>query len=68
MNKYNACVVTAQLCYSWLAIRLDLLGGAVCFFVVALTVLTTSFVSPGYLAIALSNAITLTTFLKMGVK
>lgn len=70
MDMNNACVIIVQLCFSWLSIRLDIIGAVVLFFIVLLTVLTRheNFVPAGWLGLALAFAIELTGFLKHAVR
>jgi ABC-type multidrug transport system fused ATPase/permease subunit len=68
MDENNAHMMMIQLCFCWLTIRLDAIGAVVFCFIVAITVATKDFVSAGWLGLALSFAVEITSFLKQGVR
>jgi len=70
-DNMNASYVLVQLSSHWLALRLDVMGGIVSMFVGAVAVgsLKTRFnISAGWLGIALTNSIEITSYLKYGVQ
>jgi hypothetical protein len=70
VNHNSIAAVTQQLAGQWLAIRLDILGAFISFFIVLIAVATSKydFIPPGYLALGLSYSFTITNFLKFGVR
>jgi len=69
-NKNTVPGVLQQICGQWLAIRLDIVGALIIFFMGALTISLqkSSFIPAGYLALGLSYSIQLTGLLKMAVR
>jgi len=68
MDENNAHMMMIQLCFSWLTIRLDAIGAVVFCFIVAIAVATKDFISAGWLGLALSFAVELTSFMKQFVR
>eukprot|EP00526_Cylindrotheca_closterium_P003151 CAMPEP_0113648326 /NCGR_PEP_ID=MMETSP0017_2-20120614/25628_1 /TAXON_ID=2856 /ORGANISM="Cylindrotheca closterium" /LENGTH=1434 /DNA_ID=CAMNT_0000560529 /DNA_START=278 /DNA_END=4582 /DNA_ORIENTATION=+ /assembly_acc=CAM_ASM_000147 len=68
-DNMNASYVLVQLSGYWLALRLDIMGGLVSMFVglVAVATLDSAFIPAGWLGLALSYSIEVTSFLKHGV-
>jgi len=66
----NASYILVQLTNCWLGLRLDVLGGVVSALVggIALATSSSSFISAGWLGLALSSSIQATVFLKTGVR
>lgn len=69
-DTMNASYILVQLASYWLALRLDVMGGFIGMFVgaVAVGTLESEFIPAGWLGIALSYAIEVTTYLKFGVQ
>jgi len=69
-DNMNASYILVQLCEYWLALRLDVMGGFISFFVgvVAVGTLPYDFIPAGWLGLALTYAIEVTTYLKFGVQ
>jgi ABC-type multidrug transport system fused ATPase/permease subunit len=69
-DNMNASYILVQLASYWLALRLDLMGGFICMFIggVAVGTLDTEFIPAGWLGLALSFAIEVTSYLKHGVQ
>merc|ERR1719491_276743 len=69
-DTMNASYILVQLASYWLALRLDVMGGFIGMFVGAGAVgtLKSEFIPAGWLGIALSYAIEVTTYLKFGVQ
>jgi ATP-binding cassette subfamily C (CFTR/MRP) protein 1 len=69
-DNMNASYILVQLSNYWLSLRLDIMGGLVAMFVgaVAVGTLDRGFISAGYLGLALSYSIEMTTYLKFGVQ
>lgn len=68
-DNMNASYVLVQLTGYWLALRLDIMGGLISMFVglVAVGTLDSAFIPAGWLGLALSYSIEVTSFLKHGV-
>ncbi|KAL3942720.1 MAG: hypothetical protein SGBAC_003127 [Bacillariaceae sp.] len=68
-DNMNASYVLVQLAGYWLALRLDIMGGLISMFVglVAVGTLDSAFIPAGWLGLALSYSIEVTSFLKHGV-
>ncbi|CAJ1966107.1 unnamed protein product [Cylindrotheca closterium] len=68
-DNMNSSYILVQLAGYWLALRLDIMGGMVSMFVglVALGTLDSAFIPAGFLGLALSYSIEVTSFLKHGV-
>eukprot|EP00980_Cylindrotheca_fusiformis_P028088 scaffold22578_cov164-Cylindrotheca_fusiformis.AAC.14 len=68
-NNMNASYVLVQLAGYWLALRLDIIGGSISMFIgiVALATLKEEFIPAGFLGLALSYSIEVTSYLKHGV-
>lgn len=60
--------VTQQIASQWLAIRLDLIGALISFFIAVVAAGAPGFIPPGYLALALTYSFQLTTYLKFLVR
>jgi ABC-type multidrug transport system fused ATPase/permease subunit len=60
--------VTQQLAGQWLAIRLDLIGALISFFMAVLAAAAPGFIPPGFLALGLTYSFQLTTYLKFLVR
>jgi ATP-binding cassette subfamily C (CFTR/MRP) protein 1 len=56
--------VTQQLAGQWLAIRLDLIGALISFFMAVLAASAPGFIPPGFVALGLTYSFQLTTYLK----
>jgi ABC-type multidrug transport system fused ATPase/permease subunit len=69
-DTMNASYILLELTNSWLSLRLDVLGGAMAAFIGAVAVGTSDkgFISAGWLGLALSYSIEVTTYLKHGVR
>jgi ATP-binding cassette subfamily C (CFTR/MRP) protein 1 len=69
-DNMNASYILVQLSNYWLSLRLDIMGGLVAMFVgaVAVGTLDRGFISAGWLGLALSYSIEMTTYLKFGVQ
>ena len=69
-DNMNASYILVQLAGYWLALRLDIMGGLVAFFIggVAVGTIETGFIPAGWLGLALSFAIEMTAYLKFGVQ
>lgn len=69
-DDMNAAYVLVQLINYWLSLRLDVMGGAIAAFVgaVAVGTLEYGFIPAGWLGLALSYSIEMTTYLKFGVQ
>eukprot|EP01041_Mallomonas_annulata_P002837 gene2837-5584_t len=69
VNKNSIAAIMQQLAGQWLAIRLDLIGASISLFIAALAVgAGGDFIPAGYLALALSYSLNLTSFLKFAVR
>lgn len=60
--------VTQQIASQWLAIRLDLIGALISFFIAVVAAASPGFIPPGFLALALTYSFQLTTYLKFLVR
>jgi ATP-binding cassette, subfamily C (CFTR/MRP), member 1 len=69
-DNMNASYILLQLASSWLSLRLDIIGGLMGAFIGAVAVSTSAngFISAGWLGLALSYSIEVTTYLKHGVR
>jgi ATP-binding cassette subfamily C (CFTR/MRP) protein 1 len=69
-DNMNASYILVQLSSYWLALRLDVMGGLVAMFIgaVALGSLASGFIPAGWLGLALSFSIEVTSYLKFGVQ
>jgi ABC-type multidrug transport system fused ATPase/permease subunit len=69
-DTMNASYILVQLANFWLGLRLDVLGGLMGAFIGGVAVATSSsgFIPAGYLGLALSYSIEVTSFLKFGVR
>jgi len=69
-DNMNASYILVQLSSNWLALRLDVMGGFIGMFIGAISVgtLKMEFIPAGWLGIALSYAIEVTSYLKYGVQ
>jgi len=69
-DNMNASYVLVQLASYWLALRLDVIGGLIGMFIgaVAVGTLETGFIPAGWLGLALSYSIEVTSYLKYGVQ
>lgn len=69
-DNMNASYILVQLSSYWLALRLDIMGGLIAFFVgaVAVGTLESGFIPAGWLGLALSYSIEVTSYLKFGVQ
>lgn len=69
-DNMNASYILVQLANYWLSLRLDIMGGMVAAFVgaVALGTLSSGFIPAGWLGLALSFSIEMTSYLKFGVQ
>jgi ABC-type multidrug transport system fused ATPase/permease subunit len=69
-DNMNASYVLVQLASYWLALRLDVMGGLIGMFIgaVAVGTLETGFMPAGWLGLALSYSIEVTSYLKYGVQ
>jgi len=68
-DNMNASYILVQLAGYWLALRLDVMGGLISMFIglVAVSTLDSAFIPAGWLGLALSYSIEVTSFLKHGV-
>lgn len=60
--------VTQQIAAQWLAIRLDMIGALISFFMAVLAASAPGFIPPGFLALGLTYSFQLTTYLKFLVR
>lgn len=69
-DNMNSSYILVQLASSWLALRLDVMGGIIGMFIGAIAVgtLETNFMPAGWLGLALSYSIEVTSYLKYGVQ
>jgi ATP-binding cassette subfamily C (CFTR/MRP) protein 1 len=69
-DNMNASYILVQLAGYWLALRLDIMGGIVAMFIGGISVgtLSSGFIPAGYLGLALSYSIEVTSYLKFGVQ
>lgn len=69
-DNMNASYILVQLASYWLALRLDVMGGlvAMCIGGVAVGTLESGFIPAGWLGLALSYSIEVTSYLKFGVQ
>lgn len=69
-DKMNASYILVQLASYWLALRLDIMGGIIGAFIgaVAVGTLNSGFIPAGWLGLALSFSIEVTSYLKYGVQ
>lgn len=69
-DTMNASYILVQLASYWLALRLDVMGGIVGMFIgaVALSTLSIGLIPAGWLGLALSYSIEVTSYLKFGVQ
>lgn len=69
-DNMNASYILVQLASYWLALRLDVMGGIIGMFIgaVAVGTLDSDFIPAGWLGIALSYSIEVTSYLKFGVQ
>lgn len=69
-DSMNASYILTQMTNFWLGLRLDIMGGFIGAFVAGVSVATSSaaFIPAGWLGLALSYSIEVTTFLKHGVR
>jgi ATP-binding cassette subfamily C (CFTR/MRP) protein 1 len=68
LDSNSVAAITQQLAGQWLAIRLDVIGGFISFFIAIVAVTTDGFIPPGYLAIGLTYSFQLTSYLKFCVR
>lgn len=68
LDNNSIAAITAQLAGQWLAIRLDVLGASISFFVALIAVTSGGFIPAGYMAIGLLYSFQLITFLKFAVR
>ena len=68
LNQNSIAGVTQQLVGQWLAIRLDILGALISFFIALITATSKGFIPAEFLALGLSYSFQLTTFLKFAVR
>lgn len=68
-DNMNSSYVLVQLAGYWLALRLDIMGGIISMFIgiVAVSTLKSGFIPAGWLGVALSYSIEVTSYLKHGV-
>jgi ATP-binding cassette subfamily C (CFTR/MRP) protein 1 len=68
-DNMNASYVLVQLAGYWLALRLDIMGGVISMFIgiIAVSTLDSGFIPAGWLGLALSYSIEVTSYLKHGV-
>ena len=68
-DNMNASYVLVQLAGYWLALRLDIMGGLISMFIgiIAVSTLDSGFIPAGWLGLALSYSIEVTSYLKHGV-
>jgi len=69
-DNMNASYILVQLTQYWLALRLDVMGGVISMFIgaVAVGTLKIGFIQAGWLGLALSYSIEVTSYLKYGVQ
>jgi len=69
-DNMNASYILVQLAGYWLALRLDVIGGMIAMFIggVAVGTLDSGFIPAGWLGLALSFSIEMTSYLKFGVQ
>lgn len=67
-DAQNVSYLLVQLANYWLGLRLDFLGGVMGAFIGAVAVATSGFIPAGWLGLALSYSIDVTSSLKMGVR
>lgn len=69
-DNMNSSYMLVQLVNYWLSLRLDVMGGLIAAFVgaVAVGTLDSGFIGAGWLGLALSYSIEMTTYLKFGVQ
>lgn len=68
LDQNSIAGVTQQLAGQWLAIRLDILGALISFFIALITATSRGFIPAEFLALGLSYSFQLTTFLKFAVR
>ena len=68
LDQNSVAGVTQQLAGQWLAIRLDILGALISFFIALITATSQGFIPAEFLALGLSYSFQLTTFLKFAVR
>jgi ATP-binding cassette subfamily C (CFTR/MRP) protein 1 len=70
LDRNSIAAITSQLAGQWLAIRLDILGAFISFFVALIAVVTKKegFIPAGYMALGLTYSFQLTQFLKFCVR
>lgn len=69
VDRNSIANITSQNASQWLAIRLDLLGSIVTFFIALIAVVTPrGFIPAGYMALGLSYSFQMTTYLKFCVR
>ena len=68
VDRNSIAAVLVQLASQWLAIRLDILGSLVTFFVAVLAASAPDFLPPAYIGIGLSYSFQLTQYLKFAVR
>ena len=69
-DKMNASYILVQMAGYWLALRLDIMGGFIAMFIggIAVGTLDMGFIPAGWLGLALSYSIEVTSYLKFGVQ
>lgn len=68
VNQNSIATMSQQLAAQWLALRLDLIGSSISFFIAAVAAATTGFIPAGFVALGLSYSFQLTTYLKYNIK
>lgn len=68
VNANSIANITQQLSSQWLAVRLDLIGGLISFFIAAIAAATTDFLPAGFVALGLAYSFQMTTYLKFLVR
>ena len=68
VDKNSIANITQQNCSQWLAIRLDIMGSAVSFFVAIIAIATSSFIPAGFLALGLTYSFQLNQYMKFLVR
>jgi ATP-binding cassette subfamily C (CFTR/MRP) protein 1 len=68
VNSNSIANITQQLASQWLAIRLDLLGSLVSFFIAVVAASTNGFLPAGFVALGLTYSFQLTSYLKFLVR
>eukprot|EP01039_Chlorochromonas_danica_P003955 gene3955-4327_t len=68
VNANSVANIFQQLASQWLAIRLDLIGSLISFFIAAIAAATSGFIPAGFVALGLSYSFQMTTFLKFLVR